>query len=163
MSTQAVLFVLLLRACIPCHIAMFHIYCTVHVQAMQVNCTFHTQLKHLHTWLKHLHTWLKHGSSGKAGSCFLKVRAASLIRPRKVTQGMLSSQIQQQALGQISKFLYTLPHNIFHILPPSLPLKVHPETKTPAWLIRTHDRVPTLYTYYSPPEIKTKYWSYWCP
>ena len=29
--------------------------------------------------------------SGKAGSCFLKVRAASLIRPRKVTQSPLRS------------------------------------------------------------------------
>ena len=48
-----------------------------------VNCTFHTQLKHA----SHL---VKARFSGKAGSCFLKVRAASLIRPRKVTQPKLT-------------------------------------------------------------------------
>ena len=68
-----------------------------------VNCTFHTQLKHAHTWLKHLHTWLKHGSHGMAGSCFLKVRAASLIRPRKVTQVLLKYLVAIHVYAEIAR------------------------------------------------------------
>jgi len=63
------------------YMCTLHVSCTVQVQAKLswVNCRIHTQLKHA------LHLF-KARFSGKAGSCFLKVRAASLIRPRKVTQ-----------------------------------------------------------------------------
>ena len=47
-----------------------------------VNCTLHSQLKQA----SHL---FKARFSGKVGSCFLKVRAASLVHPRMVTQVLL--------------------------------------------------------------------------
>ena len=43
----------------------------------------------IHTQLKHSSHLFKAQVSGKAGSCFLKVCAASLIHPHKVTQTQL--------------------------------------------------------------------------
>ena len=59
---------------------MLHVSCTVQVQAKMcwVNCRIHTCLKHSHL--------LKAQFPGKVGSCFLKVHAASLICPCKLTQ-----------------------------------------------------------------------------
>ena len=72
-----------------CHVAM--LVCFIYrglsmYKQCWVNCTFHTQLKHA----SHL---FKARFSGKAGSCFLKVRAASLIRLRKVTQVIVIAQV----------------------------------------------------------------------
>jgi len=70
-----------------------------------VNCRIHTQLNTLHTCLKHSSHLFKAWFSGKVGSCFLKVHAASLIHPRKVTSKFMEYRYLYVKVGTESKRL----------------------------------------------------------
>ena len=63
---------------VSCSYASCFLHCPSTSKLCWVNCRIHTCLKHSHL----LKAWFP----GKVGSCFLKVHAASLICPCKLTQ-----------------------------------------------------------------------------